>query len=252
MRGKLRETILITGGSRGIGAATATLAAQRGYDVAITYHRDRRAAETIVERIREHGARALAIQGDVSSESDVEGIFGRVDDELGRISVLVNNAGVLGRQTTLDEMDLERVQRTLLVNIVGVFLCCRAAVRRMAFRHGGKGGRIVNLSSVAARLGAPREFIDYAASKGAVDSMTVGLADEVAAEGIRVNAVRPGLIHTDIHALSGDPDRVEKLKGKVPMARGGHADEVARAVLWLASEESSYTTASFIDVAGGR
>lgn len=248
----MRETILITGGSRGIGAATATLAAERGYDVAITYHRDRAAARTIVDRIEKQGARALALQGDVASESDVERIFARVDDDLGAISALVNNAGLLGRQTTLDAMDLDRVQRTLSVNVIGVFLCCRAAVRRMAFRHGGAGGSIVNLSSVAARLGSPREFIDYAASKGAVDTMTIGLANEVADQGIRVNAVRPGLIHTDIHALSGDPDRVEKLESHVPMARGGDAIEVARAILWLASKESSYTTASFIDVSGGR
>ncbi|MBF2758706.1 MAG: SDR family oxidoreductase [Ectothiorhodospiraceae bacterium AqS1] len=248
----MRETILITGGSRGIGAATATLAAERGYDVAITYHRDRAAAQGIVDRIEEGGGRALALQGDVACESDVERIFAAVDEEFGAISSLVNNAGLLGKQTTLESMDLDRVQRTLDVNIIGVFLCCRAAVKRMAFRHGGKGGSIVNLSSVAARLGAPREFIDYAASKGAVDTMTVGLANEVADQGIRVNAVRPGLIRTDIHALSGDPDRVEKLKGNVPMARGGDAIEVARAILWLASKESSYTTASFIDVAGGR
>ncbi|WP_025769337.1 SDR family oxidoreductase [Thioalkalivibrio sp. HK1] len=248
----MRETILITGGSRGIGAATAMLAAKGGYDVAITYHRDRTAAQAIVDGIEKEGARALALQGDVASEIDVERIFAEVDAEFGAISALVNNAGLLGRQTTLDTMDLDRVQRTLSVNVIGVFLCCRAAVRRMAFRHGGNGGSIVNLSSVAARLGAPREFIDYAASKGAVDTMTIGLANEVADQGIRVNAVRPGLIHTDIHALSGDPDRVEKLKSRVPMARGGDAIEVAKAILWLASKESSYTTASFIDVAGGR
>ena len=244
--------MLITGASRGIGAASAVLAAERGYDVAISYRSDTGAAEAIAERARAHGARVTTIRADVANEDDVERMFATVDTELGTLAVLVNNAGTLDLQTRLDEMTAERVERTLRVNVLGVFLCCRAAVRRMSTRYGGAGGRIVNVSSVAARIGGAREYIDYAASKGAVDTMTVGLANEVAEEGIRVNAVRPGIIYTDLHAQGGEPGRVDRLKAVVPMKRGGDPAEVARAILWLASAESSYCTGSFVDASGGR
>ncbi|MDE0455674.1 MAG: SDR family oxidoreductase [Chromatiales bacterium] len=248
----MREVMLITGASRGIGAASAVLAAERGYDVAISYRSDAGAAEAVAERARAHGARVATIRADVASEDDVERMFATVDAELGTLAVLVNNAGTLDLQTRLDEMTAERVERTLRVNVLGVFLCCRAAVRRMSTRYGGAGGRIVNVSSVAARIGGAREYIDYAASKGAVDTMTVGLANEVAEEGIRVNAVRPGIIYTDLHAQGGEPGRVDRLKAVVPMKRGGDPAEVARAILWLASAESSYCTGSFVDASGGR
>ena len=244
--------MLITGASRGIGAASAVLAAERGYDVAINYRSDADAAEAIAGRVRAHGGRAATIQADVADEDDVERMFATVDAELGTLAVLVNNAGTLGLQMRLDEMTHERVERTLRVNVLGVFLCCRAAVRRMSTRHGGAGGRIVNVSSVAARIGSAREYIDYAASKGAVDTMTMGLANEVAEEGIRVNAVRPGIVYTELHALGGEPGRVDRVKAAVPMKRGGDPAEIARAILWLASEESSYCTGSFVDVSGGR
>ena len=244
--------MLVTGASRGIGAACAELAAERGYDLAITYRRDFEAAESVAERGRAHGVRAVTIQADVSDEDDVEQMFSTVDSELGTLAVLVNNAGSLDLQMRLDEMTAERFERTLKVNVLGVFLCSRAAVRRMSTRYGGTGGRIVNVSSVASRLGSAREYVDYAASKAAVDTMTMGLANEVAEEGIRVNAVRPGIIHTRIHALGGEPGRVDRLKAGVPMRRGGDAVEVARAILWLASNESSYTTGTCLDVAGGR
>ena len=244
--------MLVTGASRGIGAASAVLAAERGYDVAISFRHDSDAAGTVAEQVRAHGARALIIQADVAHEDDVERMFATVDAGLGPLAVLVNNAGTLDVQMRLDEMSAARVARTLRVNVLGVFLCCRAAVRRMSTRYGGTGGRIVNVSSVAARIGGAREYVDYAASKGAVDTMTVGLANEVAEEGIRVNAVRPGIIYTGLHALGGEPGRVDRLKAVVPMKRGGEAAEVARAILWLASDESSYTTGSCLDVAGGR
>ena len=244
--------MLITGASRGIGAASAVLAAERGYDVAISYRRDAGAAGSVAERARAHGARTATIRADVADEDDVERMFATVDAELGTLAALVNNAGTLDLQTRLDEMTAERVERTLRVNVLGVFLCCRAAVRRMSTRHGGAGGRIVNVSSVAARIGGAREYVDYAASKGAVDTMTVGLANEVAEEGIRVNAVRPGIIYTELHALGGEPGRVDRLKSVVPMRRGGDPAEVARAILWLASGESSYCTGSFVDASGGR
>ena len=220
--------------------------------MAISYRRDSGAAETVAGQVRAHGARAAVIQADVASEDDVERMFATVDAELGTLAVLVNNAGTLDLQMRLDEMTVGRVARTLRVNVLGVFLCCRAAVRRMSTRYGGAGGRIVNVSSAAARIGGAREYVDYAASKGAVDTMTLGLANEVAEEGIRVNAVRPGIIHTGLHALGGEPGRVDRLKAVVPMKRGGEAAEVARAILWLASGESSYTTGSFVEVAGGR
>ena len=248
----MREIMLITGGSRGIGAASAVLAAERGYDVAISYRQESGAAESVAEQVRAHGARAVTIQADVANEDDVERMFATVDTELGALSVLVNNAGTIDLQMRLDEMTAERVERMLRVNVLGVFLCCRAAVRRMSTRYSGIGGRIVNVSSVAARLGGPREHVDSAASKGAVDTMTLGLANEVAEEGVRVNAVRPGIIYTELHALGGEPGRVDRVKANVPMKRGGEAAEVARAILWLASSESSYTTGTCLDVAGGR
>ncbi|HEX6218895.1 MAG TPA: SDR family oxidoreductase [Sphingomicrobium sp.] len=248
----MSKVMLVTGASRGIGAATARLAAGRGYDVAVNYNTSQAAAESVVKAIVEAGGRAVAIKGDVAVEADVKQIFGTVDSELGQLDVLINNAGILERAMRLDEMTPERWQRVLATNVVGCFLCAREAVLRMSTRHGGRGGTIVNVASAASRLGSPNEFIDYAASKGAVDSMTIGLAKEVAREGIRVNAVRPGLIETDIHASSGQPDRIERLKEAVPMGRGGRPEEVAEAILWLASDQSSYVTGTFIDVTAGR
>ena len=244
--------MLITGASRGIGAASAVLAAERGYDVAISFRRDAGAAESVAEQVRARGARAVTIQADIACEDDVGRMFATVDSELGTLAVLVNNAGTLDLQMRLDEMSAERIERTLRVNVVGVFLCCRAAVRRMSTRYGGAGGRIVNVSSAAARMGSAHEYIDYAASKGAVDTMTVGLANEVAEEGIRVNAVRPGIVYTELHALGGEPGRVDRVKTVVPMKRGGEPAEIAHAILWLASNDSSYCTGSFVDASGGR
>jgi len=244
--------ILITGGSRGIGAATAILAAQRGYDVAFTYQSNATAANEVAEKIRATGRKALMLQADVAVEADVLSVFKQVDSQLGRLDALVNNAGILEKIMRLEEMDAARWQRVLGVNVIGSFLCAKEAVLRMSTRHGGKGGGIVNVSSVAARIGSPNEFVDYAAAKGAVDSMTIGLAKEVATENIRVNAVRPGLIYTEIHASAGEPGRVDRAKEGVPMKRGGTADEIAEAILWLLSDQSSYVTGTTIDVAGGR
>ena len=244
--------ILITGGSRGIGAATAILAAKRGYDVAFTYQSNATAANEVAEKIRSTGRKALMLQADVSVEADVLSVFKQVDAQLGRIDALVNNAGILEKIMRLEQMDAARWQRVLGVNVIGSFLCAKEAVLRMSTRHGGKGGGIVNVSSVAARIGSPNEFVDYAAAKGAVDSMTIGLAKEVATENIRVNAVRPGLIYTEIHASAGEPGRVDRAKEGVPMKRGGTADEIAETILWLLSEQSSYVTGTTIDVAGGR
>ena len=243
--------VLITGGGRGIGAATARLAAKRGWRVCVNYLRNRQAAEALVEEIGAAGGTARAVAGDVAAESDVIRMFDEAA-KLGPVTGLVNNAGILERQARLDEMDIARFERVLATNVTGTLLCAREAVRRMSTRHGGKGGTIVNVSSMAARLGSPGEYVDYAASKGAVDSLTLGLAKEVAEEGIRVNAVRPGVIYTEIHASGGEPGRVDRVKAGVPMKRGGEPDEVARAILWLLSEESSYTTGGFIDVSGGR
>ncbi|MGD8429739.1 MAG: SDR family oxidoreductase [Ectothiorhodospiraceae bacterium] len=248
----MARVILITGGSRGIGAATAVTAAARGYDVAFCYRRDRRSAEAVAREIRSYGVRALPIAADVGSEADVMAMFQAVDREFDGIDALVNNAGILEQQARLESMDAARIQRVLAVNVTGTMICAREAVLRMSTRHGGSGGSIVNVSSVAARLGAPGEYIDYAASKGAVDAMTVGLAKEVADEGIRVNGVRPGIIYTDIHATGGEAGRVDRLKGTVPMKRGGAAQEVAYAILWLLSDEASYVSGTFVDVAGGR
>jgi NAD(P)-dependent dehydrogenase (short-subunit alcohol dehydrogenase family) len=246
------KIILVTGGSRGIGAATARLAAQRGYAVAVNYVANRDAAEAVVADIVRGGGRAIAVAGDVSKEEDIVNLFATVDRELGTLTALVNNAGVLDHQSRLDQMTVERINRVLIANITGSLLCAREAVRRMSTRHGGHGGTIVNLSSMAAKLGGPGEYVDYAASKGAIDAFTIGLAKEVAAEGIRVNAVRPGLIYTDIHASGGEAGRVDRLKDAVPMKRGGTAEEVANAILWLVSDESSYATGTFIDISGGR
>ena len=244
--------MLITGGSRGIGAATATMAAARGYDVAITYLREEAAARAVVEACTLAGARALAIQGDVAVEADVVEGFRRTTDELGSIRAFVNNAGTLHRAARLDEFDVERLREVVAVNVVGAFVAAREAVRHMSTRHGGAGGAIVNVSSAASYLGSPNEYIDYAATKGAIDTMTIGLSKEVATEGIRVNAVRPGLIYTDIHGLSGIEDRVDKLAPNVPMQRGGRADEVAEAIVWLASEAASYITGTLVNCSGGR
>ena len=243
--------MLITGGGRGIGAATARLAAQRGYAVCVNYLRNRDAAEKLVGEIEKSGGRAKAVAGDVAREADVVRMFDEAQG-LGTLAALVNNAGVLERQTRLDDMEAARFERVFATNITGAFLCAREAVRRMSTRHGGKGGAIVNVSSMASRLGSPGEYVDYAASKGAIDALTIGLAKEVAAEGIRVNAVRPGVIYTEIHASGGEPGRVDRVKSAVPMQRGGQPEEVARAILWLASSEASYSTGTFIDVSGGR
>lgn len=244
--------MLITGASRGIGAATALLAAERGFAVAINYRREREAAEALAAQITAAGGEARTFAADVANEGDVLRLFREVDEAFGRLDVLVNNAGILERQMRLEDMDVARLQRVFAVNVTGTFLCCREAVKRMARKQGGNGGSIVNVSSMASRLGSPNEYVDYAAAKGAVDSLTIGLAKEVAVEGIRVNAVRPGLIRTDIHASGGEPGRVERLQSAIPLGRGGEAEEVARAILFLASDDSSYSTGSFVDVSGGR
>ncbi len=244
--------MIVTGGSRGIGAATARLAAERGYAVCVNYRRDADAAAAVVADIEKAGSQALAVAGDMSSEKDVLNLFETSDAKLGTPKVLVNNAGIIDTQSRVEDYTLERLQRVFAVNITGAFLCAREAVRRMSTKRGGAGGAIVNVSSVAARLGGPNEYVDYAASKGAMDTMTIGLAKEVAGEGIRVNAVRPGLIYTDIHASGGEPGRVDRLKDGVPMKRGGSAQEVARVILWLASDEASYTTGSLVECSGGR
>ncbi|MDH4612014.1 SDR family oxidoreductase [Pseudomonas sp. BN102] len=248
----MQKVMLITGASRGIGAATARLAAQRGYALGINYRQQREAAEALVGEIEAGGGRALALCADVGDEAQVLRMFESLDRAFGRLDVLVNNAGMLERQMRLEDMDVARLERVLRANVVGSFLCAREAIKRMSTRHGGQGGAIVNLSSIAARLGAPNEYIDYAAAKGAIDSMTLGMAKELAADGIRVNAVRPGVIRTEIHASGGEPDRVERVRQSVPMGRGGEAEEVANAILWLASEEASYTSGTLLDVGGGR
>jgi NAD(P)-dependent dehydrogenase (short-subunit alcohol dehydrogenase family) len=248
----LEKVLIVTGGSRGIGAATARLAAARGYAVCINYLRNEAAASAVVREISDGGGKAIAVAGDVGEEADVIRLFERVDAALGRVTALVNNAGILETQTRVEHMDAARLRRVLAANVVGSFLCAREAVRRMSTRHGGPGGAIVNVSSAASRLGSPNEYVDYAAAKGAIDTFTVGLAKEVAAEGIRVNAERPGFIYTDMHASGGEPHRVDRLKSLVPMQRGGQTDEVARAILWLLSDEASFTTGALVDVAGGR
>lgn len=246
------KTLLVTGGSRGIGAAVSRLAAADGYRVAINYLSNEAAAEAVVAAIEKDGGEAFAVAGDVGSEADVLAMFETVDKRYGQLDALVNNAGIVGRVARLDELSFERVERMMRVNVVGAFMCAREAVKRMSTRHGGKGGAIVNVSSMAAKLGSPRLYVDYAASKGAIDTMTVGLAQEVAREGVRVNCVRPGMIDTEIHASAGQPDRVRESGGKMPVGRAGTADEVANAILWLLSDKASYTTGAFIDVSGGR
>jgi len=248
----MTKTILITGASRGIGAACALLAAGRGYQVAINYRSDADAAAQVVRAIESAGGNAFAVQADVSQEDEVVRMFAEVDARCGRLDALVNNAGILARQMRVEQMDAARIGRILATNVTGSFLCAREAVLRMSTRRGGSGGAIVNVSSRAGVLGAAGEYVDYAASKAALDVLTIGLAKETANEGIRVNGVRPGLIDTEMHASGGEPGRIERLKSSVPMGRGGEADEVARAVLWLLSDEASYTTGSFIDVSGGR
>ena len=248
----MNKVILITGSSRGIGAATALLAAERGYAVCVNYLANQPAAQAVVAEITAKGGSAIAVQADVSQEADVIGLFAAVDRQLGALSALVNNAGTLETQMRVDEMDAARINRILTTNVTSYFLCAREAVRRMSTRYGGSGGAIVNVSSVASRLGSAGEYVDYAASKGAIDTLTIGLSREVATEGIRVNAVRPGFIYTDIHALGGEPGRVDRVKAVVPMQRGGHPIEVAQAILWLLSDEASYATGTFIDLAGGK
>lgn len=248
----MSKVLLVTGGSRGIGAATARLAARQGWAVAVNFCGNSLAADEVVRAIREGGGQAITVQADVADEAQVLRMFEKVEAKLGRLTGLVNNAGVVDMTARVDEMSLARWRRMFEINVFGSFLCAREAVRRMSTRHGGEGGAIVNLSSAASRLGSPGQYVDYAAAKGAIDAFTIGLAKEVAAEGIRVNAVRPGLIETDIHASGGLPDRVKDLQHLVPMQRGGTADEVAQAIVWLLSDAASYTTMSLMDVSGGR
>ena len=252
MSADLAPVLLITGASRGIGAATARLAAARGWDVAVNYARDAAAAEAVAADVRAAGRRAITVAADVADEAAVLAMFRRVDAELGPLAGLVNNAGIVAMKARLDEMDVARWQRMWAVNLTGSLLCAREAVRRMSTRHGGQGGVIVNLGSVAARIGSPAMYVDYAASKGAIDTFTNGLAQEVAAEGIRVNAVRPGIIDTDIHAHSGDRNRPLASANVIPMGRPGRAEEIANAVLWLLSAEASYATGAILDVGGAR
>jgi len=247
----MKKIAIITGASRGIGAATALLAAERGYAVCVNYLRNHAAANTVVRAIERSGGKAIAVAADVSVEADVCRLFELVDKKLGPLTALVNNAGILDRQMRVEDMNAERLNRIFATNITGYFLCTREAIRRMSIKHGGAGGAIVNVSSGASRTGSPGEYVDYAASKGAIDTMTIGLAREVAEEGIRVNVVRPAFIYTDIHASGGEPGRVDRVKQFVPMKRGGEAVEVARAILWLLSDEASYSTGTFIDVTGG-
>ncbi len=250
--GGVSGVMLITGGSRGIGAATARLAARNGYTVGINYTSAREQAEAVVADIEGAGGKALAIQADISDPNSVERLFHICDLELGTLSVLVNNAGILETQARFEDITADRIDRVFAVNVRGAFMCAREAVKRMSTKHGGAGGAIVNVSSAASRLGSPGEYIDYAASKGAIDTMTIGLSKEVASEGIRVNAVRPGIIETDIHASGGEPGRVERIGPTLPMGRGGTAEEIAETILWLASDEASYVTGSFIEASGGR
>ena len=248
----MKQVVVITGGGRGIGAATALLAAQRGYAVCVNYRSNQSAADGVVSQILQAGGEAIAVQADVSQQADVERLLQTVDTELGTVTALINNAGILEQQMPVEEMDLDRWQRVFATNVFGCFLCAQSAIQRMSTQQGGAGGAIVNVSSLAARAGSPFEYVDYAASKGALDTFTIGLAKEVAEAGIRVNGVRPGFIDTEMHASGGEPNRIERVKAQVPLKRGGTADEVARAILWLLSDEASYTTGGFIDVAGGR
>lgn len=244
--------ILITGGSRGVGAATARLAAQRGYDVAISYVSNESAAQAVVADVQLLGRKALATRADSADPRQVADLFEAIDREFGRIDVLVNNAGVLALQSRVEALDFERMQRIFAVNAIGPILCAQQAVRRMSYRHNGPGGVVINVSSASARLGSPNEYVDYAASKGALETFTIGLAKEVAREGIRVNGIRPGHIYTEMHASGGEPGRVDRVKDSIPMGRGGQPEEVARAILWLAGTEASFVTGTFLDVTGGK
>ncbi|BEG74331.1 SDR family oxidoreductase [Achromobacter xylosoxidans] len=244
--------ILITGGSRGVGAATARLAAAQGYDVAISYVANEAAAQAVVADVRALGRRALAVRADSADPDQIAGLFNAIDREFGRLDVLVNNAAIIARQSRLEDVTFERMQRIFAVNSLGPMLCAQQAARRMSQRHNGRGGAIINISSGAARLGSPNEYVDYAASKGALESFTIGFSKEVAREGIRVNCVRPGHIYTEMHASGGEPGRVDRIKDTVPMGRGGQPEEVARAILWLAGAEASYVTGTFVDVTGGK
>lgn len=243
---------LVSGASRGIGRATARLLAQEGYTVAVNYHRQRDAADEVVAEILARGGKAFAVQADISDESQVEAMFARIDEEGLPLTALVNNAGILFQQSRVEALSAARINQVLATNVTGYFLCCREAVKRMSTQHGGQGGAIVNVSSAAARLGSPGEYVDYAASKGAVDTLTTGLSLEVAASGIRVNGVRPGFIYTEMHASGGEPGRVDRVSSAIPMQRGGQPEEVAQAIAWLLSDRASYVTGSFIDLAGGK
>jgi len=246
-----RNIILVTGGSRGIGAAICLQAAAKGYIVCVNFHRNQAAAHKVVEQIVVEGGTAHAYQADVAIEDDIVNMFKEIDKQEGNLTALVNNAGVLDTQMKVEEMTAERINRILTTNVTGSLICAREAIKRMSKSKGGKGGTIVNISSVASRTGSPNEYIDYAASKGAIDTMTIGLAKELAPEGIRVNCVRPGLTHTEIHASGGEADRIERLKGKIPLQRGGLPDEIASAAMWLISPEAAYTTGALLDVTGG-
>ena len=248
----MSNVLIVTGGGRGIGAATARLAAARGFAVAVNYRSDAKAASQVVSDIEAAGGRAIAIPADVALEADVVRLFQECDRALGTLSALVNSAGIIEKQMRVEDMDAGRLQRVFATNVYGPFLCSREAVRRMSTRHGGHGGSIVNVSSLASVYGSPNEYVDYAATKGALDTLTTGLAREVATEGIRVNVVRAGHIYTGFHALGGEPDRVERVKADVPMKRGGQPEEVAQAIVWLLSEQASYVTGTRLDVSGGR
>ncbi|EPF13706.1 3-oxoacyl-[acyl-carrier-protein] reductase FabG [Cedecea davisae] len=243
---------LVTGGSRGIGKATSLLLAEHGYKVVVNYLRNKQAADDVVNAIIANGGEALALRADIADELQVMAMFAEIDNAFGPLTALVNNAGILFQQSTIENLTAERINRVMATNVTGYFLCCREAVKRMAYRHGGEGGSIVNVSSAAARLGSAGEYVDYAASKGAVDTLTTGLAVEVAAQGIRVNCVRPGFIYTEMHASGGEAGRVERVKTALPMQRGGQPEEVAEAIAWLLSRKASYVTGTFIDAAGGR
>ncbi|MEK7346891.1 MAG: SDR family oxidoreductase [Pseudomonadota bacterium] len=248
----MNKVLLVTGASRGIGAATALLAARNGWSVAVNYTANSLAADEVVRQIRASGGQAMAVQADVADEAQVLRMFEHIDAKMGRLHGLVNNAGVVDVTARVDQMSVARWKRMFDINVIGSLICAREAVRRMSTQHGGEGGSIVNVSSAAARLGAPGQYVDYAAAKGAIDAFTIGLAKEVAGEGIRVNAVRPGLIETDIHASGGLPNRVKDLQHLVPAQRGGSAEEVAEGIVWLLSDSASYTTMSFLDISGGR
>lgn len=243
---------LVTGGSRGIGRETSLLLARRGYNVAVNYRQNVAAAAEVVALITEQGGKAFAVQADIADEQQVVAMFQQIDRQTGQLRALVNNAGILFQQASVEQLTAERINRVFATNVTGCFICCREAVKRMALHHGGEGGAIVNVSSAAARLGAPGEYVDYAASKGAMDTLTKGLSLEVAAQGIRVNGVRPGLIYTEMHADGGEPGRVDRVAPQLPMQRGGQPEEIAQAILWLLSDEASYVTGTFIDAAGGR